>query len=290
MKSYNLGGHSGCKIFLMENEEGPIFVRKISKDKEYNERLKVQCEKQAFFDGGKIKAPKVYNTGTTEEGLFFFDMEYVQGITLAERIKTMEIGKVRGVVESLVQNLVPKESIKITPEEKERIVEIFQNKVVNLKKELKPHNNDIINKAICLLESHDWTKCIPSQCHGDMTLENIIVKNENLYFIDFLDSFYDSWILDIGTLLQDVQAMWSYRYDKEVNMNTVLRLMVFKDLLLDAIGEIDSQYVIETYYALLQKLIRIFPYTKDDFTYKFLNEKVSVVLKKIGELERRKVI
>ena len=38
MKSYNLGGHSGCKIFLMENEEGPIFVRKISKDKEYNER------------------------------------------------------------------------------------------------------------------------------------------------------------------------------------------------------------------------------------------------------------
>ena len=44
--------------------------------------------------------------GYTDDGLYFFDMEYVQGVTLAEYIKTMEIGKVKGIVESLVNSIV----------------------------------------------------------------------------------------------------------------------------------------------------------------------------------------
>ena len=138
-----------------------------------------------------------------------------------------------------------------------------------------------------LLEKHNWSKLVPTQCHGDMTLENIIIKDDRMYFIDFLDSFYDSWFLDIGTLLQDVQVMWSYRFQNEVNMNTVLRLIVFRDLLLDEISKIDSSYVIEIYYSLLQKLIRIYPYTEDEFTYNFLNEKTGIVLKNIKALEEQ---
>lgn len=108
MNSYNLGGHSGCQIYLIEDDDGKTFVRKISKDEDYNERLKAQSEKQASFKGEPVKAPVVLKQGYTEEGLYFFDMEYVQGITLAEYIKTMEIGKVKGLVESLVSSLIPK--------------------------------------------------------------------------------------------------------------------------------------------------------------------------------------
>ena len=118
-----------------------------------------------------------------------------------------------------------------------------------------------------------------------MTLENIIVRNDQLYFIDFLDSFYDSWFLDVGTLLQDVQVMWSYRFQNDVSMNTVLRLIVFRDLLLEEIRKIDPSYVVEIYYALLQKLIRIYPYTKNELTYNFLNEKTRIVLKNIKTIE-----
>ena len=106
-----------------------------------------------------------------------------------------------------------------------------------------------------------------------------------MYFIDFLDSFYDSWFMDIGTLLQDIQVMWSYRFQDEVSMNTVLRLIVFRDLLLDEIKKLDSSYVLEIYYSLLQKLIRIYPYTKDELTYQFLNEKTTIVLNTIKKLE-----
>ena len=51
--------------------------------------------------------------GYTDDGLFFFDMEYVQGVTLAEYIKTMEIGKVKGIVESLVSSIVPNKPITV---------------------------------------------------------------------------------------------------------------------------------------------------------------------------------
>lgn len=284
MNKYDLGGHSGCQIYLVEEDDGRVFVRKISKDKAYNNRLRAQSEKQASFSGDPIKTPKVLNDGYTETGLYFFDMEYIQGVTLAEYIKTMEIGKIKGLVEILVNSLVPKTQTILSAEQKKSIVDIFSKKLSSLRKVL-AGNNEVANKALDLLDIHDWSKLIPSQCHGDMTLENIIIKNDQLYFIDFLDSFYDSWFMDIGTLLQDIQVMWSYRFQDEVSMNTVLRLIVFRDLLLDEIKKLDSSYVIEIYYSLLQKLIRIYPYTKDELTYQFLNEKTAIVLNTIKRLE-----
>lgn len=282
MNRYNLGGHSGCKIFLIEDDEGKVFVRKISKDKDYNDRLKKQSEKQASFLKDSIRAPKVYSQGYTEDGLYFFDMEYIQGITLAKYIKTMEIGKIKGLVEALTSNLVPKTKPDVA--QQNTVAEIFKKKISELRQTLSDKNNAIINESLDLIELHDWRKMTPSFCHGDMTLENIIVKNDKLYFIDFLDSFYDSWILDIGTLLQDIQVMWSYRFEKNISMNTVLRLLVFRDLLIDEIKKIDPSYVIEIYYALLQKLLRIYPYVSDESTYEFLNEKVKLVLNNIYEL------
>lgn len=285
MNYYNLGGHSGCQIFMVEDDDGKVFVRKISKDKEYNARLQAQSEKQAAFTSAYIKAPEVYAHGYTEDGLFYFDMEYVQGITLAEYIKTIEIGKVKGLVESLVGSLIPQQQNTVTPEEKANVSKIFTRKINSLKETLTPQHNPVIDRSLEILAAHDWQKIAPTACHGDMTLENIIVKDDRLYFIDFLDSFYDSWLLDIGTLLQDIQVMWSYRFQKNVSMNTILRLIVFRDLLMDEIQKINPDDVLEVYYSLLQKLIRIYPYTKDEYTYQFLNEKTSLVLVQINKME-----
>lgn len=285
MNSYNLGGHSGCAIYLIENDDGSVFVRKISKDISYNERLKIQCKKQAEFKAGSIKAPAVYNSGINEDGLFYFDMEYISGITLAEYIKSVEIGKVHDLVSILVDNLVPKVETVVDDTTKDHINSVFAKKFETLTEQLSEKQNHIIDESLSVLKAHDWSSLTPGNCHGDMTLENIIIKNGNIYFIDFLDSFYDSWVLDIGTLLQDVQVMWSYRYNKNVTMNTVLRLIVFRDLLLDEIKKKNEKYVVEVYYALLQKLIRIYPYTKDELTFNFLNQKTEIVLNTIKKLE-----
>lgn len=285
MNIYDLGGHSGCHIFMIEEDDGRVFVRKISKDRAYNDRLKKQCEKQAAFSGDRIDAPEVYTSGYTEEGLFFFDMEYIQGITLSEYIKTMEIGKIRGLVEALVHSMVPKQNVEMTCEEEKRVEQIFLRKVEDLKKTLASRGDETIHCALKLLEGHSWKKFTPSACHGDMTLENIIIKSDKLYFIDFLDSFYDAWLLDIGTLLQDIQVLWSYRHQKNISMNTILRLIVFRDLLLDEIKRIDESYVLEMYYSLLLKLIRIFPYVRDSETDQFLHDKTELIIAQIQNLE-----
>lgn len=267
----NLCGHSGCRILLCEADNEEVFVRKISSSEEYNQRLKKQADKQKEFEGIKVTSPKILGEGYTDDNLFYFDMEYIKGITLSEYIKSIEIGRIRNIVETLIMNIFPKR------EKCEVHQDIFQQKIVSLQNSLKPLNNSVVNEALSILLRHDWGEFVESPCHGDMTLENIIVKDDKLYFIDFLDSFYDSWILDAGTLMQDIQAMWSYR-NESISTNTIIRLMVFRDLLLDMVkARIGSQYI-EIYYALLLKLIRIYPYTTDANTIHFCDEKVYMIL------------
>ena len=269
----DLGGHSGCKILLCETEDNEVFVRKISGDKGYNDRLKKQADKQDAFVSDTIKVPSVLGRGYTEDGLFYFDMEYVQGITMAEYMKSIEIGKIRGLVESVVKNIVSVQDADDDVDES-----IFINKINSLDEQLADKENPVINEAIDMLLKHSWKRFACTACHGDLTLENIIVKDNQLYLIDFLDSFYDCWIMDISTVMQDVQTMWSYRHQSEVNINTLLRLIVFRDILMDAVKEISAEDYIEVYYALLLKLIRIYPYTKDEKTYIFLNNKTKSVI------------
>lgn len=270
MRVTDLGGHSGCKILLCEEGNG-AYVRKKSGSLEYNARLQNQAKKQADFNNMLIKAPRIIDTGYDEKGLFYFDMEYVQGITLAEYIKTIEIGKIRNLVTSIVTNIVDlgKETYSDS--------QCFINKIRSLKKILSAHDNAIVNAAIEMLEKHSWDKFYQTACHGDLTLENIIIKDNQIYLIDFLDSFYDSWIMDVSTLMQDVQTMWSYRKE-EPDINAIIRLMIFRDILLDEVKDIAGDTYIEVYYALLLKLVRIFPYTKDEDTYLFLNKKVESVM------------
>jgi hypothetical protein len=279
MNISDLGGHSGCRILLYEIEDNNVFVRKIARDLDYNERLIVQADKQRQYKSTTIKTPMILKAGYTEDGLYYFDMEYIHGITLAEYMKTIEIGKVRGIVETIVNNIVDSEHDAADVDENK-----FMDKIESLELCLSAQNNQIINQALSLLKAHSWKKFIKTSCHGDLTLENIIVKDNQLYLIDFLDSFYDCWIMDISTLMQDVQTLWSYRMQDEININTLLRLIVFRDILMDNVEEQVGQDTVEIYYALLLKLIRIYPYTKDSRTYEFLNEKIKSIINIIREI------
>lgn len=279
MRSSNLGGHSGCMVLLCEENDNTAFVRKIAGSPDYNERLKTQAVKQEKFKSEHLKTPSVIRKGYTDEGLFYFDMEYVRGITLAEYIRTIEIGRIRGYVELLLKDIV-----EIT-DHKTGNPEIFMNKIISLRPVFEHIHSKTACRALKLLAGHDWSRFCFSDCHGDLTLENIIVKDGQLWLIDFLDSFYNCWILDVSTLMQDVQTMWSYR-NEQAEINTLIRLIIFRDMLMEKIQELSGNLYIEVYYALLLKLLRIFPYTHDISTLSFLEEKVKSVTEIIEKAER----
>lgn len=269
IKDFN--GHSGCVLSLfLDNDKK--FVRKRSSSISYNARLKRQCKKQANLASNIIKAPEVYNYGY-EDNLFYFDMEYIEGKTIAEYLPNIISSEIPQLMQLLFDNLYMQNLEKIP-----RTNEIFNTKIEQLKKTLVKNKN--LREPFQLLSSFNWDNVDKSPCHGDLTMENIIITpSKQLYLIDFLDSFYNSWMLDIAKLLQDLELKWSIRNIEE-NSNTNIRLLIAKQSLIKRIYELpDGEKILDTiYHLLLLNIVRIYPYTQDDNTLSFLDNAINYLM------------
>lgn len=273
-----LQGHSGCEVLLMQQGGRACAVRKISADYAYNPRLKLQCEKQDSYKNFPIKTPRILSEGMLPDGRYYFDMEYVSGISLAKHMQNVPITDIVPIANRFASSIL--ENLETSEDTAD--VSIFEQKIASIKKKTEQLKNPLLSEALDLLSIHDWSAFRPSMCHGDMTLENILVRGEELYFIDFLDSFYESAMIDVGALLQDVHCMWSYRYQKKLSTNLKVRLMIFRDRfrkMLSAGGVIKEE---DMWYSLLMKLVRIYPYVKDEVTRRFLDHHVGLILEQLN--------
>lgn len=87
-----LTGHSGCELALYQSPSNTFFVRKFSPSR--NSRLRVQCLKEKAFSHPVVRAPVVLRQGYSD-GLYYFDMEFVVGKTLAEDIGAIRLNEIR---------------------------------------------------------------------------------------------------------------------------------------------------------------------------------------------------
>lgn len=279
MRAIDLGGHSGCKILLYKGKNDKKFVRKISASISYNTRLEKQCKKQETYWDCGMYTPKVYQKGYDDQQKFFFDMEYIQGITLSQYIKTISVSNIQGLIDHITKPILLEQQTFI-PETQS----VFLSKIEQVKGSTKcRYWSSAVESMFETLEKHDWGRIPASGCHGDLTFENIIISGEKAYYIDFLDSFFDSWVLDFGKLLQDAQAMWSYRNEAEINTNTLIRLHIFRDLLREKTQSVIPGVEKELSFSLLLHLARVYPYVTDQKIFRFLDKKVSLTLDSLRE-------
>ncbi|MDR2005666.1 MAG: phosphotransferase [Acidaminococcales bacterium] len=115
---------------------------------------------------------------------------------------------------------------------------IFRKKISELAENIKM--SEPIRKSLALLKSFDWRYASESPCHGDLTLENIIVApDKKLYLIDFLDSFYNSYLMDLAKLFRDLELGWSFR-KQPVSTNRSLRLLIAKEAIMRELAELEN--------------------------------------------------
>ena len=270
-----LKGHSGCKLYIVEDNNIKM-VKKVSKSLEYNDRLIKQMNKQKKSSIKGFEKCNVYEAGY-EGDLFYFVMEYVNGNTVADHINNIRLeelidytNRFAGIITEFCYKNVQANLV-------------FKKKINTLALSEEQKKKNCVLNALRLLNEFSWEYVIPSECHGDLTLENIVIQNNNLFLLDYLDSFYDSWIIDYAKLFQDVETMWSFRGYEHISSNTIIRLTVMRDVLIEhLLNQNKGEELLETvYHTLLLNLLRIYPYCTDKHTEQFLDEKINYVIHKI---------
>jgi serine/threonine protein kinase len=201
MSNLNIG-LSGCKLELLSDN----IIRKHSNGLSYNKRLHLQSIKQSSFNNLKlqnISAPKVlfYNF----ENLNYFDMEYCTGENVFQYLEYCSVLEAQEIISTLFQyfDFLVQNSFKYDDD-------LVKKNIISKLSSLAPESeyNEIINLIIERYDELNISNVKGSFCHGDLTFGNMLFSKNEIFFIDFLDSFIDSYLIDFAKIKQDLFYHW----------------------------------------------------------------------------------
>ena len=253
-------GLSGCKLSISNDVR---FVTKTSPNRNYNERLLKQIDKQRIFREmliNGIGCPCVVDADKEENGLEYFRMEYIIGKDYKDFLNYSSPDDISNFTNSIFTYI---KYIRLT--ESEYNQEEFSSLCIEKLESIKHSVPDLpfcefLDNRIRQLKKIN----IPlSFCHGDLTLSNILFSNKKIYFLDFLDSYIESWVIDLVKLKQDLFYFWSYlRDDGEPS----LRLIQASIKIWNSIEEKYPEFVFSDEFKILEALnfLRIYPYAREE--------------------------
>lgn len=256
-------GLSGCKLELIGNN----VIRKYSSDIKYNQRLSLQVDKQVLFSNlilKNIDAPKIYDVN--RNGLFYFDMEYIHGESFYDYFMTSTIFDVEFVIQSLIEyfNFFSSNIRNINVQDQ------VLSKLSNLQD--KTNYKDYLTFLYSYVEKKKII--IPKTfCHGDLTFANIIFHKNRLFFIDFLDSYVDSFYCDLVKLKQELYYLWNLRVQNKMNLRMIqIYRKIWKEL-----SHRYEDHIQSDEFEILDVLntLRIEPYLTNDSQRFILNKMVT---------------
>lgn len=249
-------GISGCKLEVI----GDI-VRKTSPNPEYNHRLELQELKQIkFFTNGSLRAfaPKVYRSGMWSN-LYSFDMQYVNGKLFFDEFEKISKANLDGYIHVLIDYLNSCRNNVWQLMSPRELTKSIDNKLFSLRENSR--FRQLIDFAIQYNLASKYPNLECGFCHGDLTFSNILFVGDQLCFLDFLDSYIESYVMDIIKLKQDLQYHWFLNV-LPIDETYRARIIQIFDYIWDALY-IEYQYIIDTeLFDVLDliNLLRIEPY------------------------------
>jgi aminoglycoside phosphotransferase (APT) family kinase protein len=206
-----LKGHSGAQVLLCLRGRSS-FVRKTAGDIVQTPRLQKQIAKQRLLAAHGLPFPRVFSEGVDEMGRAYAEMEYVPARTVASMIvgaAPFDPERVLKAVERALTLFRMKAGEAVRPEIfREKIEDIVSKSDARLADRSRAGDIRLLGRD---LSCHDWSTIPSSPCHGDMTLENILVDQRRVVFIDCDETFASSFWLDLSKLFQDIDGHWCLR-------------------------------------------------------------------------------
>lgn len=256
-------GLSGCKI---EFNEKLNLVKKTSSNTLYNNRLDNQIKKQFLFSNFSISGvdtPKIIDV--FRKDIYYFNMQYISGQSPFD----LFIYGSKSEIDIFTQSVINYFNFILSSK---RDQDIYEFKLKTKQKlNLLYTDSKYKNFIRFLINKNDNTTSktfYKSFCHGDLTISNMIVKNNKLYLIDFLDSFIDTPIIDIVKLKQDLFYNWSLDNIENYTGQDLYRANQVSKFLWDKISLIYKDIIETMEFDLIESLnfLRIEPYIYTDMS------------------------
>ena len=286
----DINGHSNFDINIV-NINGFKFLCKSSNNYADSIRLNKQIEKQQYHEKlFKFNIPNIIFKSHIVNNKQYFLMNYLNN---SDNIFNYIINNNYLAIENIfifIKNTIDiyiKNSIYKKIDKK-----VVSDKINSIKKNIENINKDnflnekeynyVINK-INILENDIEKICninIPiGYCHGDLTLSNMLLNtvDNNIYLIDFLDSFIETPLFDIIKVRQDTKFFWSLKMlNMSIDKNKIKIVLNYLDKKIDNYFQKYDFYNNKIYdYFEIINLLRVLQYCKNkdikDFLMNCLN-------------------
>jgi hypothetical protein len=272
-----LKGHSGARVaYHAAGRRG--FVRKTAAGPAANERLMAQAEKQRQLHMLALPFPRVLSQGVDTNGCATFDMEYLPGRSVADAVINAAFFDTATLVRTVQRMIWLFAHGTGAP----LPAHLFRSKIKNIAAAC---NDGATHASAVQLLALDWNGIPASPCHGDLTLENILLTtNSTVGLIDCDETFASSWWLDFGKLFQDIEGHWCLRglYAPDVpavrRINAVQKLEALGTAFRGLAARCDPALPARLPQLAALGLLRAAPYARDDQTRTFLQTRIAHLL------------
>lgn len=273
-----LVGLSGARVVLMTTNDHFWFVRKGSGDPAGNERLRRQVVKLRDFRArlaDVVHVPEVLGDGEID-GRYYYDMEQVHGQDAAAFLRTAPYGDVAQVAARLVRYLsaAAERPSPGAAAEPASFFEATFAKICDVQRRT-GHLSDAVLAQLLL--GCERLRRQPSQrpttCHGDLTLENLVVDPRGeLWMLDLLDAPYEHYWQDIAKLHQDLAGGWYLRRQPPIARCVADYL---SRRILEHAERLSPQYPGVHHLLVACTFVRILPYAAEPAVQDFLRERIT---------------
>jgi len=274
----NIEGYSNFNINIIRVNNNYYFC-KSSNNIEDAIRLNTQIEKQEIHNRlFKFNIPNIIFKSQVVDNKNYILMEYKNNykdcFTYITNNDYQKLEKMYLLFKNIIEKYISCSIYKYINKD------ILHNKILSINKNITnlKNNNFFTEKEYNIIEEKN--KYLKSKfdeitsiklpigfCHGDLTLSNMLFDelNDELYLIDFLDSFIETPLFDIIKLRQDTKFFWSINMlNKNVDSVKIKIGLNYLDSKIDTYFKKYSYYKLCYQYFEIINLLRILQYCKTE--------------------------